>query len=129
MSSTEIFAIVFALATLVVVTFQLALAFGAPWGALAMGGAFPGRFPPAMRVAAAVQAVILGVAALAILSVAGVYAAPWGATPTWIAWTVAALLGVGLVMNLITPSKGERRIWVPVITVMLVCCIVVAALS
>ena len=35
-----------------VVAFQLALAAGAPWGAYAMGGAFPGQFPSALRIAA-----------------------------------------------------------------------------
>ncbi|MSP57207.1 MAG: hypothetical protein EXR69_16670, partial [Myxococcales bacterium] len=52
-------AIAYALATALVVGFQVALALGAPWGELAMGGAFPGRFPPAMRVAAVVQGALL----------------------------------------------------------------------
>ena len=45
-------AIVFAVMTLGVVAFQFALAFGLPWGAYAMGGAFPGKYPVRMRVAA-----------------------------------------------------------------------------
>lgn len=49
---TTVAAAIYSLVTLVVVGFQLALAFGAPWGAYAMDGAFPGRFPPAMRLAA-----------------------------------------------------------------------------
>jgi hypothetical protein len=125
----ELAAIVFAIMTLGVVGFQLALALGAPWGAYAMGGAFPGRYPVRMRVAAVVQAVVLAIIALAVLSAAGVVATPWGATPTWVTWGVAALLGVGLVLNLITPSAGERRIWAPVVAVMFACCIVVAVSS
>jgi len=40
-----------------VVLFQLALALGAPWGAMAMGGKFPVRLPSTMRIAALAQAV------------------------------------------------------------------------
>lgn len=129
MGLTELAAIAFTIMTLGVVGFQLALALGAPWGAYAMGGAFPGRYPVRMRVAAVVQVVILAVIALAVLSAAGVVTAPWGMTPTWVIWVVAALLGVGLVLNLVTPSAGERRIWAPVVAVMLACSIVVVVVG
>jgi len=125
----ELAAVLFSLITLGVIAFQLALACGAPWGAFAMGGAFPGKYPISMRIAAIVQSVILAAVALAVLSVAGVVAAPWGPTPTWAAWGIAALLTVGLILNLITPSAGERRIWAPVVAVMLACCIAVALLG
>lgn len=49
-------ALAYVLATIVVVAFQVLLALGAPWGSNAMGGRFPGRFPPAMRVLAVVVA-------------------------------------------------------------------------
>ena len=55
----EALAVVFALVTGMVVAFQVALALGAPWGAYAMGGAFPGRMPPPLRVAALIQAALL----------------------------------------------------------------------
>ena len=45
--------------TLFVVLFQLALAAGAPWGELTMGGAFPGQLPPRMRVAAFASGLLL----------------------------------------------------------------------
>lgn len=35
-------AFLYAIITLAIVAFQIALAAGAPWGAFAMGGAFPG---------------------------------------------------------------------------------------
>jgi len=119
-------AVLFAAVTALVVAFQLALALGAEWGSYAMGGAFPGKYPPGMRVAALAQAVILAAVALVVLSAAGVVAAPWGATPSWAVWAIAGLLGVGLVLNLITPSAGERRIWAPTVGVMLACALVVA---
>jgi hypothetical protein len=125
----ELAAVLFSLFTGGVIAFQLALALGAPWGSYAMGGAFPGKYPISMRIAAIVQSVVLALIALAVLSVAGVAATPWGTTSVWVAWGITALLTVGLVLNLITPSAGERRIWAPVITMMLVCSIVVALLG
>jgi len=126
LSAETVAAILFAVVTGFVVIFQLALALGAPWGSYAMGGAFPGKYPPAMRVAALVQALILGAIAFVVLSAAGLVAAPWGATPDWVVWTIGGLLGIGLVLNLITPSAGERRIWAPTVGMMLVCVLVVA---
>ncbi len=55
-----------------VIAFQVALAAGAPWGAIAMGGAFPGQFPPELRVAAVVQAVLLAGLALVVLARVGI---------------------------------------------------------
>ena len=67
-------AVLYALATSAVVGFQVALAAGAPWGEYAIGGRVPGRFPPPMRVAAVVQAVVLGWLALVVLDAAGLVA-------------------------------------------------------
>lgn len=107
---------VFAGLTAVVVLFQLALAAGAPWGAYAMGGAFPGTYPPPMRVAAVVQAAILAGVAAIVLARAGVAFPLW--RPHRLAWIVVVLLAVGVVLNLITPSGMERLIWAPVAIVL-----------
>ena len=64
-------AIVFSIFTSVGVIFQLALALGAPWGEMAMGGKFPGRFPPKMRISALVQMVLLVLIAIVVLTRAG----------------------------------------------------------
>ena len=72
MPSARLAALVFAGLVGLVSAFQLALALGAPWGAYAMGGAFPGVMPAAMRVAALVQIAGLGAVALVVLSRAGV---------------------------------------------------------
>lgn len=126
MDITQLAAIVFAIAALGVVVFQLALALGAPWGAYAMGGAFPGRFPAAMRVAAVVQAVIIALLAVAVLSAAGL---AWpelvGAQP-WLIWVPVIVSAVSLGLNAISRSAGERRIWVPVAVLMLATSLLVA---
>jgi hypothetical protein len=104
----------FALLTGVVVLFQLALAAGAPWGAYAMGGAFPGAYPLQMRAAAVAQAAVLVVLALVILARAGLVLPGWRKASRPAAWVIVALLAVGVILNLITPSPMERLIWAPV---------------
>jgi len=123
---TEVAALAFAVVTAGVVAFQIALALGAPWGAYAMGGAFPGRFPPAMRVAAIVQAALLVLMALVVLSRAGMDLPGGAGAAEWLIWVVVGITLVAVVLNAITPSAGERRIWVPVTLVMFGCSLVVA---
>ena|SRR5689334_17843995 len=109
-----------------VVAFQIALAAGAPWGAYAMGGAVPGQFPPALRIAALVQAaLIVGMAAI-VLSRAGLILVGWSRVSHWLVWVVVAVTAVSLVLNLITPSAGEQVLWAPVLLVLLASSVVVA---
>jgi len=126
MDITQLAAIVFAVAALGVVAFQLGLALGAPWGTYAMGGAFPGRFPPAMRVAAVIQAVIIALLAVAVLSVAGLAVPGLAEALPWVGWLAVVFSAVAAVLNAISRSAGERRIWVPVTLVMLASSLVVA---
>lgn len=119
-------ALLFTVVTAGVVVFQCALALGAPWGAYAMGGRFPGRYPPAMRIAALVQAVVLGLVALVVLSAAGLVLPSLAQSLPWLIWLAVAFSAVSLVLNAITPSAGERKIWVPVAVVMLASSLVVA---
>ena len=118
-------ALVYLAATLVVVGFQLALALGAPWGAYAMGGRFPGRFPPSMRLLAVVQAVVLGLLALVVLASAGLISIGLTEWP-WLIWLAVAVSAVSVVMNAASRSPAERRLWVPVGLVMLASSLVVA---
>ncbi len=90
-----------------------------PWGAYAMGGAFPGSYPAEMRVAALVQIGVLALQAALVSSTAGLVLSGWRAFARRAIWLVVALLGVGLVLNLITPSAMERALWAPVVLVLL----------
>ena len=109
-----------------VIAFQIALAAGAPWGAYAMGGAFPGQFPPELRVAALVQATVLAGLAAIVLARAGLALPTWSRTARWLIWVVVAFSALSLVLNVITPSAGERAIWAPVALVMLISSVIVA---
>jgi hypothetical protein len=44
----------------------------------------------------------------------------------WAIWAVVGFSALSLALNAITPSAGERRIWVPVAAVMLASSLVVA---
>ena len=102
-----------------VVVFQVALAAGAPWGAYAMGGAFPGKFPLTLRIAALAQAELLAGMAVVVLSRAGFVPAGWSGMTRWLVWFVVAFAAVSLVLNVLTPSAGERAIWAPVALLLL----------
>ncbi len=122
-------AVVYALATAVVVGFQVALAVGASWGEYAMGGRFPGRFPPAMRVGAVVQAVILVLLAVVVLDAAGMVGLGWTAVQPWLVWVPVVFAAISAAMNAVTPSKVERRVWLPIGLVLLASSLVVALTS
>ena len=110
-----------------VVLFQVALAAGMPWGAYAMGGAFPGRFPPPLRLAALAQAALIGGMGLVVLSRAGIVLAGWSRSARRLVWVVVAFAAVSVVLNVLTPSKGERLVWTPVSLLLLASSIVVAS--
>jgi hypothetical protein len=124
--ATTFAALVFAMAAIGVVAFQIALALGAPWGRYAMGGAFPGRFPPRMRVAAVVQAVLIALLAVVVLSAAGLVWPDLAAAYPWLVWVAVAVSAVAVVLNAISRSPGERRIWVPVASLLFVSSLLVA---
>lgn len=126
MNKVRFAALAYAVVSVGIIAFQIALAAGAPWGAYAMGGAFPGQFPPELRVAAVVQAVILAALALVVLARAGIAMPRWSRSSRWLIWVVVVFSALSLVLNLITPSAGERAIWAPVALVMLVSSVVVA---
>lgn len=108
------------------VAFQLGLAIGMPWGNVAMGGRYPGKFPHHMRGAAVVQAVFLAALATVVLIRAGWLFEQWFEQSKRLIWVVVAFGGLSVVLNLTTPSKWERRIWGPVTILMLLSSIAVA---
>jgi hypothetical protein len=123
---TTVAAIIFAVVAGAVVAFQLALAAGAPWGTYAMGGAYPGRLPPPLRIAAVVQAVVIGLLAVVVLSDAGLVLPDLALSLPWLVWVPVAVSAIAVVLNAISRSAGERRIWVPVAIVLLACSLIVA---
>ena len=126
MDITKVAAIIYAILMVGVVAFQIALAAGAPWGAYAMGGAAPGQFPPAMRVGAIIQAVLLAGMAAVILTRAGLILPRWSRVSHWFVWIAVAITALSLVLNLISPSAGERAIWLPTLSILVISSFIVA---
>ncbi len=119
-------AILYAVISFGVIAFQIALAAGAPWGAFAMGGAFPGQFPLALRIGALTQAALLGAMATVVLARAELILPKWNGVSRWLIWIVVVFEALSLFLNLITPSPGERAIWAPVAALLLASSAVVA---
>lgn len=126
MDITRVAAIIYAILMAGVVAFQIALAAGASWGAYAMGGASPGQLPPAMRAGAMIQAVLLAGMAVVILARAGLILPGWWRVSLWLVWIVVAITAISLVLNLISPSAGERAIWLPTLSLLLISSLIVA---
>lgn len=116
MTLSALSALAFALICAGVVSFQIALIAGAPWGRLTQGGGTEGALPVRGRVAAGMSGLLLAAMALAILSAAGM----WPNWPVWTGWAAVALQAVSTILNWITRSTAERRLWGPTTTVMLV---------
>jgi hypothetical protein len=116
--------LIFAALAVVVAGFQLGLAAGRPWGHLTMGGRYPGRLPLFMRFSALVFALLwLAMAWLVLAHVRG-----WAVVQGWGLYSVLGLCLMTTVLNLITPSLPERRLWGPVTVVMSLAMVLVVAL-
>ena len=110
--NTSTLAIIYALSMSIIIIFQGCLAAGLPWGAASMGGKFPGKYPPKMRIVAVINMFVLSFLALIVLSKAGLVLPQITTFANYAIWFVVAFGLVSIVLNSITRSKIER-IWVP----------------
>lgn len=92
--------------------FHLCLTFGALWGHFTMGGRWPGKMSIRQRMVSALSILVLALLAWVVAGQAGMVAAPF---PAWSIWGVLAYLALAIVMHIVTPSRAERRLWLPVI--------------
>jgi hypothetical protein len=107
--------------------FQLALVFGAPMGEYAYGGQMPGKLPIQYRVASAFSFLLM-------LAIAGHYLAQLGLVPKllspelnqWVNWGLIGFAALAAVMNNITRSVKEKRLWGSTAVAMLIAAIIVA---
>lgn len=104
--------------------FHLAVAAGAPWGRATRGGRWPGRLPPAARALSVASATLLVAMARAALARAGAVAP---LLPRWAWHSTVILTFLAVLANATTPSRPERRAWLPVTTLMVAALAVVAA--
>ncbi len=104
-----------------VIGFQIALILGAPLGRITQGGQTEGPLPKSGRIVAVASIAILVGMALAILSSDG----RWPGWPSWTGWVAVAVNALSMVLNWITPSQAERKLWAPIMTVMFVLAVAV----
>jgi len=116
---------IFTVLTVVVILFQACLAAGLPWGKASMGGKFPGKYPPKMRLIAIINIIILAIIATIVLSRAGLLLTNMMAFSRIAIWFIVAFFLAGTIMNTITTSKIER-IWAPVALLQLITSIIIA---
>ena len=119
-------AFVFALLTVVLVAFQLALLFGVPWGEFTLGGRFRGKIPARMRAIPALSIVLLIGFAFVVAARAGVAFPEVQAASTRLVWGVVAFSALATMANAISPSRPERLLWLPVAVAMLISSLLVA---
>ena len=118
-------AITFTVFTGIIIIFQGCLAAGVPWGEASMGGKYPGKYPPKMRIVAILNILILAVIAVIVLSRAGFILPQLNKISRIGIWFIVVYFGIATVLNSITPSKIER-IWAPVALVQMITSIIVA---
>ena len=99
-----------------IAAFQVALVFGAPWGAYTQGGETEGALDTSGRVFAAVSCAILLVIAAAILG--RVRQGPLRNAPgrlvTALSWFTTVYAALAVVLNLATESSSERAVFAPI---------------
>lgn len=106
--------------------FQLAIVLGAPLGEYAFGGQRTGKLPIGFRIASLVSLLLM-------LMLAGHFLAQLGALPTLLDpnlnslanWVVVGFNALSALMNNITKSKKERKLWGGTTIAMLIASIVV----
>lgn len=109
-----ILAILFTLLSLMVAAFQWLLFLKMPWGEYTMGGYHPGVLPKQYRIAALIQSFLILFNAIVILNYSELLTfLPKPFTNLWM-WVIMIMMGLSSVMNLITKSQKERRLWAPI---------------
>lgn len=124
--SISLIAHVFSFLMMIIILFQLALVAGLPWGELTLGGKYPGVLPKNRRWIPLVSVLLLLCFAIIVETKAGNLLTDWKKISEIAVWVVVAYCGLGVLANSATPSKWERRIWLPVVTAALICSLIVA---
>jgi hypothetical protein len=114
--------------TIIVVLFQLALAFGAPLGKFAMGGKFPDKLPKHMRFVPLIQIIILVFFLYVVLIQTNLVSDQPLVIGSIGIWVVVVFFFLGSILNIITPSKPERMIWGPINVLTFIAVLLIAIL-
>ena len=107
-------AVALAAGVLIISAFEVTLTLGAPFGAAAMGGMYPGKLPDGVRLVTGFAALVWLFAALLVLARGGRALVPLpGAVVRVGVWVLVGLLGLGGLLNFASSSAWERFGWGP----------------
>lgn len=118
-------AFIYVIFMLAVVIFQFCLTIGVPWGAASMGGKFPGKYPPKMRLISFSNMIILSFMAIIVLVRAELILPQLISASLIAIWFVVVFSIIATILNIITKSKIERNIWAPVTAIQLICVLII----
>ena len=90
-----------------------------------MGGKYPGKYPPKLRIVAILNMIVLAFISMLVLSEAELYFSQLKSISRIGIWVITVFFLIGTVMNTITPSKIER-IWAPVAAIQFVASLIIA---
>ena len=124
--TAQLAAIIYTVLMGIVILFQFCLTLGLPWGAASMGGKYPGKYPPRMRIVSFLNMLILSIPVMIVLAKADMILPQLKTVSTWAIWFVVGFSIISAILNIITPSKIERRIWAPLTTIQTISSIIVA---
>jgi len=79
-----------------------------------------------MRLGAVASALMMAAFALVVEARAGAVGSGRNDPGGVLVWVMVGYCAVGTVANAVTPSRQERRLWLPVVAAMLLCSLVVA---
>ncbi|MBM4204769.1 MAG: hypothetical protein FJ194_11555 [Gammaproteobacteria bacterium] len=126
MTVTVLCAWMFTTLSVLTILFQIALAFGAPWGEFTMGGKHRGVLPGMWRLIPVVSTLILAGFIFIVLVRAGVILDDWKPLSHTLIWIVVGYSVLGCIANSATPSPRERMVWLPVVIVLSATSLIVA---
>ncbi len=122
----SIAAISFFTLIVVVVLFQFALVIGFPWGEYAMGGRFKGKYPIPMRIAAVFQIFILLLLGVIVIIKARLAFENFHSIAVSGIWLVVGFCILATILNFLTKSVVEKKIWAPISLLLLISSFIVA---
>lgn len=119
-------AYIFIALSAVIIIFQFGLALGLPLGEYTLGGKFPGKLPPAMRIAALFQIIILLIFTFIVTARAGIGFMEYHNFSRIAIWFVFTFFIPGTILNVSSPSKKERIVMGPANIIALITVLITA---
>ncbi|MEI6729134.1 MAG: hypothetical protein WCK98_05835 [bacterium] len=125
---TLIITTIFVLLTIFTTIFQLGVAIGQPWGEYTMGGRRKGVLPVGMRINAVFSATVLIFMAYVAIDRSKLFN-PVSLQPSSTIWLVTGYMALAVLLNSISKSQKERKLWQPITIVLFVCSLYLSILA